>query len=56
MNEPTPPLYHRLFGALRAVEVLSLDRPPAMRLNRRGERMLRYLETRRRREAARVAT
>jgi hypothetical protein len=46
------PVFHRLFGALRAAETLNVcnDGPS---LNRRGVRVLRYLEARRHREARR---
>jgi len=48
---PEPePTFHRLFGSLRAVEVLSLERPAPFKLNPRGERVLAYLRARRRRE------
>ncbi len=39
----------KLFDQLSAVDVLSLDRSHPTRLNRRGQRLLDYLRTRRRR-------
>lgn len=46
-------LYERLYGQLSAIEVLQVcgidGRGGLMKLNRRGERVLRYLRERRRR-------
>lgn len=42
-------LWDRLYGQLSAIETLDVCHG-SPRLNRRGERLLRYLRTRRRRE------
>lgn len=39
----------KLFDQLSAIDVLSVDRSRATRLNRRGQRLLNYLRARRRR-------
>lgn len=45
-----PPLYDRLYSQLSAIECLSVGHGAPYSMNRRGERILRYLRARRRRQ------